>query len=94
MSLDALSHIVIDEADLVLSYGYEEDLQILARTIPEEAQLFLMSATLATELETLKSLFSRSPVVLELDDAADEAEGISQFVVKYVRKLSTAGSSN
>lgn len=73
---------VIDEADLVLSYGYDEDLQNVAKTMPKGVQTILMSATLTSEVETLKGLFCRNPAVLELEEAEAEGEGVSQYVVK------------
>lgn len=81
-SLDNLSHLVIDEADLVLSYGYDEDLQNVAKILPKGVQTILMSATLTSEVETLKGLFCRNPELLELEEAEAEGEGVSQFVVK------------
>ena len=82
VSLENLSHVVIDEADLVLSYGYDNDLQNVAKILPKGVQTMLMSATLTTEVETLKGLFCRNPVVLELEEAEDEGGGVSQYVVK------------
>jgi len=82
LSLDNLSHLVIDEADLVLSYGYDEDIQALSKAIPRGVQTFLMSATLTAEVDTLKGLFCRSPVTLKLEDKDDQGAGVSQFVVK------------
>ncbi|EEQ31366.1 ATP-dependent DNA/RNA helicase [Microsporum canis] len=80
--LDNISQVVIDEADLVLSYGYEQDMQSLAKAIPHGVQTFLMSATLTSEVDTLKGLFCRSPAILKLEEAEDEGAGISQFAVK------------
>ncbi|WEW57108.1 ATP-dependent DNA/RNA helicase [Emydomyces testavorans] len=80
--LEHLAHLVIDEADLVLSYGYEQDMQNLAKAIPRGIQTFLMSATLTSEVDMLKGLFCRNPVTLKLEEAEDEGEGISQFAVK------------
>lgn len=82
VSLESLSHLVIDEADLVLSYGYDNDLQNVAKIMPKGVQTMLMSATLTTEVETLKGLFCRNPVVLELEEREDEGDGVSQYVVK------------
>lgn len=82
LSLDTLTHLVIDEADLVLSYGYEEDLHSLATAIPTGVQKILMSATLSVEVETLKHLFCRNPTILELDEVDGESGDISQFIVK------------
>lgn len=80
--LDDLTYLVIDEADLVLSYGYDEDLQNVAKIMPKGVQTILMSATLTIEVDTLKGLFCRDPVVLKLDEKDDEGEEISQYVVK------------
>lgn len=82
LSLDFLSYLVIDEADLVLSYGYEDDIQVLAKAIPEGAQKFLLSATLSAEVETLKGLFCRNPAILESDETENDSAGVSQFLVK------------
>ncbi|KAM3068029.1 ATP-dependent DNA/RNA helicase [Clarireedia jacksonii] len=82
LSLQSLTHLVIDEADLVLSYGYDEDLQNVAKSMPKGVQTVLMSATLTSEVETLKGLFCRNPAVLKLEEAEEEGEGVSQYVVK------------
>lgn len=82
LSLDNLTHLVIDEADLVLSYGYDEDLQNVAKMIPKGVQTILMSATLTDEVDTLKGLFCRDPVVLKLEEAEPEGDGLAQYAVK------------
>ena len=43
---ESLQSLVIDEADLVLSFGYEEDLRKIITFLPKVYQAFLMSATL------------------------------------------------
>lgn len=55
---------MIDEADLILSYGYDEDIrQIFSGSyLPKVLQSFLMSATMTEDVETLKGLALRSPV--------------------------------
>lgn len=84
LSLDNLAYLVIDEADLVLSYGYEDDLNGVAQIMPKGVQTIMMSATLTGEVDALKGLFCRDPAVLRLDEKEDEGEGVSQYVVKYV----------
>ncbi|KAI1005612.1 ATP-dependent RNA helicase [Podosphaera aphanis] len=81
-TLEDIAHLVIDEADLVLSYGYDSDLQNVAQVMPKGVQTFLMSATLTNEVETLKGLFCRNPAILKLDEKEDEGEGAVQYVVK------------
>ncbi|RMJ12316.1 ATP-dependent RNA helicase DBP9 [Fusarium kuroshium] len=82
LSLDKLTHLVLDEADLVLSYGYSEDLESLARSVPKGVQVMMMSATLTDEVDTLKGIFRRDPTLLDLKEKEAEGEGITQFVAK------------
>ncbi|KAK8205232.1 ATP-dependent RNA helicase-like protein dbp9 [Phyllosticta capitalensis] len=82
LSLDQLAHLVIDEADLVLSYGYDEDLQNISKSIPKTAQAFLMSATLSSDVDDLKGLFCRDPVLLELDEEEEDTNKLKQYIVK------------
>ncbi|KAL9614325.1 MAG: hypothetical protein Q9167_001208 [Letrouitia subvulpina] len=82
LSLENLSHIVIDEADLVLSYGYEEDLQIIAKAMHVGSQGILMSATLTTETDALKRLFCPDPAVIELEDTESDTSKSTQYVVQ------------
>lgn len=42
---ESLQNLVIDEADLVLSFGYEDDLRKILSYLPKIYQSFLMSAT-------------------------------------------------
>jgi ATP-dependent RNA helicase DDX56/DBP9 len=82
LSLESLTHLVIDEADLLLSYGYEEDLENVAKALPSGVQSFLMSATLTTEVDTLKSLFCTNPAVLALDETTEADDSVSQYIIK------------
>lgn len=67
--LRELQFLVIDEADLMLSFGYGEDMTRLARDyLPTTMQSFLMSATLNADVETLKQLILRNPVILKLEE--------------------------
>ena len=87
LSVDKLVHLVIDEADLVLSYGYNDDLQTVADAVPKGVQTFMMSATLTTEVNDLKGLFCRDPVILDYKENASDSEDVSQYVVQYVSFL-------
>ena len=82
LDLSTLSGLVIDEADLVLSFGYEQDVQILANAIPPEVHTALMSATFGSEVEDLRKLFCQNPIRIEMEDEGEKSNPISQFVVK------------
>ncbi|KIX03572.1 uncharacterized protein Z518_07125 [Rhinocladiella mackenziei CBS 650.93] len=82
LSLENITQLVIDEADIVLSYGYEDDMDMIATSIPRGAQTFLISATLTPEVEALKTMFCRDAVAVKIDDKEEKGEGVTQYVVQ------------
>ncbi|KAK0709734.1 P-loop containing nucleoside triphosphate hydrolase protein [Lasiosphaeria miniovina] len=83
LSVDKLQYLVLDEADLVLSYGYNEDMENISRSLPKGVQTIMMSATLSAELDTLKGIFCRNPTLLDVkEELGDEDEKLAQFYVK------------
>jgi ATP-dependent RNA helicase DDX56/DBP9 len=82
LSLSSLTHLVIDESDLVLAYCNYEDLENIHRGLSKGVQTFLMSATLGNEVEKLKELFCSDPVLINLDNEEKDASGVVQYMVK------------
>ncbi|KAL0965265.1 hypothetical protein UPYG_G00279020 [Umbra pygmaea] len=62
----SLETLVIDEADLLFSFGFENDLKSLLCHLPKIYQSFLMSATLSEDVQALKELLLHNPVILKL----------------------------
>lgn len=64
LTLSFLETLVIDEADLILSYGHDEDVREIfsGGHLPKVHQSFLMSATMTEDVELLKGLTLRNPV--------------------------------
>lgn len=85
ISLKNLTYLVIDEVDLILSYGYAEDLEKLAAYLPlkKTLQTFVMSATLNEDINDLKNKFCRSPAILKLND--DDVANKNKLVQYYVK---------
>ncbi|KAK1816845.1 ATP-dependent DNA/RNA helicase [Friedmanniomyces endolithicus] len=93
LKFEALKYLVIDEADLVLSYGYEDDLQSLAAALPPGVQKLMMSATLRTEIDTLSALFFPQsstgdedrvkPTILDLSALEAETASTSTNLTQY-----------
>lgn len=79
--LDKLSHLVVDEADLILSYDYEADFRNIIKFLPSGVQIFLASATLNTDVDALKGLLCREPVILDVQDSHEQKD-LRQFVVR------------
>ncbi|RKP22214.1 P-loop containing nucleoside triphosphate hydrolase protein, partial [Syncephalis pseudoplumigaleata] len=69
---ETLETLVIDEADLVLSFGYEEDVRAMIGMLPKVFQSFIMSATLTQELDQLKQLVLKNPAILKLEETEDD----------------------
>lgn len=66
-ALSGIEFTVIDEADLVLSYGYEGETRQALSAIPSSAQTLLVSATLdADGIEELRAVVLRNPVTVEV----------------------------
>ncbi|KAI9723284.1 MAG: ATP-dependent DNA/RNA helicase [Candelaria pacifica] len=82
LSARNLAQLVIDEADTIFSYGYEDDLHALSNSMPKGVQTILMSATLTTDVDSVKGLFCRDPVVLNLDEEEKQENDVSQYVVR------------
>jgi ATP-dependent RNA helicase DDX56/DBP9 len=82
--------LVLDEADLLFSYGYEEDLRGLAVHIPRRCQCLLMSATASPDVDKLKKLVLHNPVTLTL---TEEVEGSNSVVPKSVQQFSISCQS-
>lgn len=83
-----LTMMVLDEADLLLSYGYEEDLQLISQLVPRSCQCMLMSATVSEDVEKLTKLILHSPISLNLlqpslaaADGKDKADTVIQIGV-------------
>ena len=57
--------LVVDEADLLLSYGYCDDLIAIGSVIPRAVQTLLLSATITPDLDVVKSLFLHNPVTID-----------------------------
>ncbi|XP_070051510.1 DEAD-box ATP-dependent RNA helicase 16 isoform X2 [Nicotiana tomentosiformis] len=73
---DSLSILILDEADLLLSYGYEDDLKALTSHVPRRCQCLLMSATSSSDVEKLKKLILHNPYILTLPEVGDTKDDI------------------
>lgn len=88
ISLENLKFLAIDEVDLVLTFGYQEDLNKIAEFLPlkKNLQTFLMSATLNDDIQELKQKFCRAPAILKFND--DEINKDQTKLIQYYVKTS------
>ncbi|KAK1417353.1 hypothetical protein QVD17_26480 [Tagetes erecta] len=84
---ESLSILILDEADLLFTYGYEKNLKDLKAHIPKRCQCLLMSATSSEDVDNLKKLYLHNPYILtlpEVGDAKDEIvpKNVQQFWIQ------------
>lgn len=82
--LEKVKFLVIDEVDLMFSFGYLDDLKKLENYLPHKRtmQSFLMSATLDDNLTDMKSMFSVNPAILKINEDSSTKKDLVQYYTK------------
>jgi translation initiation factor 4A len=86
LRVDELKLFVLDEADEMLSIGFQDQVQRIFKTLPPEVQACLFSATMPVEILDLTKRFMRDPVQILVKRDALTLEGIQQFYVACERE--------
>ncbi|ODV88139.1 hypothetical protein CANARDRAFT_26300 [[Candida] arabinofermentans NRRL YB-2248] len=84
LNLTNLKYLVIDEVDLMISYGYNDDLDKLTNylNLKQTTQVFMMSATLNEDINDLKEKFCNKPAILKLQDLDNQNKKLIQYYIK------------
>lgn len=61
--LKNIRHVVLDEADLLLSFGYKDEMEGIKAALPKNYQSIFTSATLNEDMDDIKSMLMTGPVV-------------------------------
>ncbi len=73
VSLDAVSILVLDEADRMLDMGFKPQVERILRRVPSERQTMLFSATLDGEVGELARTYTRDAARFEAQGQTSEA---------------------
>jgi ATP-dependent RNA helicase DDX56/DBP9 len=61
--LNNVRHVVLDEADLLLSFGYKDEMEKIKEALPKTYQSIFTSATLNENMDEIKAMLMTGPVV-------------------------------
>ena len=85
ISLNAVRHFVLDEADRMLDMGFIHDIKRLLPRLPKEKQTLFFSATMPSSIASLSRSILRNPVKVEVAPRSSVVDTIKQYVY-YVEK--------
>lgn len=77
-----LKMLVLDEADEMLSHGFNEQIYNIFKFLPNDIQVALFSATMPNELYKITEKFMRNPVKILVKNESLTLEGIKQYYVE------------
>ncbi len=86
LPLQEVQLFILDEADEMLSRGFQEQIYETFRFLPEAVQVAIYSATMPSEVLEVTEKFMRSPVRVLVKREEVTLEGIKQFYVAVERE--------
>ncbi|MFO0941412.1 MAG: DEAD/DEAH box helicase [Pirellulales bacterium] len=87
LSLDALKCLVLDEADEMLSMGFQEDVERILQATPEQKQIALFSATMPPAIRGIADQYLIDPATITIGRKTLTAESIVQRCVFTPERL-------
>jgi ATP-dependent RNA helicase RhlE len=81
ISLDAIEHFVLDEADRLLDMGFLPDIKRVLEALPEKRQTMFFSATLSKEVMKLSNQMVHDPAHVEIDPGTPTVDKINQSLM-------------
>ena len=90
LKLNAVSWLVLDEADEMLSMGFIDDVEKILKQVPTERQTAFFSATMPPVIRELVAKFLRSPVTVSVEQPKAAPKQINQVAYTVPRGWSKA----
>ncbi len=80
VKFDTVKHLILDEADRLLDIGFYDDIIKIIKTLPDERQSLMFSATMATKIRQLAKQILKNPEEISVA-ISKPAEGVTQKVI-------------
>ena len=84
-SCNNLCMLIIDEADMILKNGFEDELKEILNKIPKERQTLLFSATLNQKVENLNTLSLTNPVYIKIQSKLNQSPTLSNLEQGFIK---------
>jgi ATP-dependent RNA helicase RhlE len=78
LTLAGVRHVVVDEADRMLDFGFRPQITSILEGVPPSRQSLLFTATMPSPVETLARPHLRAPVRIEVDPHTTAVEHVEQ----------------
>ena len=82
MNLSALEFFVLDEADKMLDFGFEEELELLLKQIPLKRQNLLFSATYPIKVQNIIARITKEAIEVFIEDETPTVQSINQRAIE------------
>ncbi len=86
MNLSHVEFFVLDEADKMLDFGFEQELELLLKEIPSNRQNLLFSATYPPKMLSIASKITQNPIQVSIDYEEPTVESITQRCIEVNRE--------
>ena len=77
--LDQIEYVVLDEADEMLSMGFQEDIDTILSRVPEHHRTLLFSATMSKEIERIANNYLRDKSEIQVGSRNEGAESVNHI---------------
>ncbi|CAD6187273.1 unnamed protein product [Caenorhabditis auriculariae] len=83
---DSIKMFVLDEADEMLSRGFKDQIYDVFKTMPQDVQVVLLSATMPADVLDVTDRFMRDPIRILVKKDELTLEGIRQFYINVSKE--------